>query len=399
MTHHRPRHRSANQGTILYGTTVGSSALNFLRGQLSHFQSLGWDVHIASNPDAEFKRAVLREGVTGHGLPMSREISVLADVRSLVGWLKLLHQVRPETVNIGTPKAGLLGLFAAWSFRTPIRIYTVRGLRYQTEHGIKRRLLLNMERAAMYFATHAVAVSSSVRAEMIQDGIAIRPITVIGLGSSNGVDTSPHPSPHMREDIGLNPSSFVIGFVGRLTAAKGIDVLAEALQLASGHIPNLTLLAIGATEDTEAQRQLEESGITVSITGWVDDPLAYYNAIDVLALPTLREGFPNVVLEAAIAHTPSITTQATGAVDSVIPDETGIIVPIGDPKALANALVKLSQDPVLRTDLGNNAYQWVTEHFQRKRVWAGLAALYENRAHSDNDTHFPPGNRHVQYAK
>lgn len=381
----------ATNGRLLYGTTVGSSTLNFLNGQLAYFKELGWDVHAVSSPDSDFRRAISREGVVAHEIPMEREICPWRDAIALWRWIRLLRRLRPEIMNVGTPKAALLGLIAGWIVRVPMRIYTVRGLRYQSETGAKRRLLMVMERLTLRCATHAVAVSNSVREQMAEDGLHIRPIALIGDGSSNGVDRRvSDQSSRSRRELGIDSSAFIVGFVGRLHPAKGAAVLTEALNLLSDEIPELHLLVIGASESDEANDALVTTRVPVRRTGWVEDPLTYYPLMDVLCLPTFREGFPNVVLEAGAARVPAVSTTATGAVDSILHGHTGLLVEPGDVSALASALHRLHAEPTLRYAMGENARLWVEQRFPRERIWRGLASFYSGDNAEDLVVADPP---------
>ena len=386
-----PRHERGRAGNrIVYGTTVGSSTLNFLHGQLSFMSRQGWDVHSVCSPDAEFARALHREGVTGHQIPMERDISPLQDALALIRWIKLLRQLRPDVVNIGTPKASLLGLLAARILRVPQRIYTVRGLRYQSESGNRRRLLIAMEWLTLSCATQAIAVSASVRDEMARDGLHIRPLILIGDGSSNGVETRPRRRRITRSELGLSETAYVIGFVGRLRPDKGAFTLTTAVKRIVDDAPNVQFLVIGDAENEDAEKELQSLSGHVRQTGWVDDPLSYYPLLDVLCLPTLREGFPNVVLEAAIAGVPTVTTTATGARDSVVHGKTGLIVPPSNPEKLADALLQLLHDNDLRRELGSQAEEWTLKRFPRHRIWEGLESIYSESNSSDVDVWQPP---------
>lgn len=379
--------------TILYATTVGSSTANFLNGQLAHFQEEGWNVHIVCSPDRDFERALAREGVTGHRLPMVREISIMKDIVALVRWIFLIGRVRPEVINVGTPKAALLGSLAAKLWRVPLRIYTVRGLRFETESGRRKQLLKYMEWVTLWNSSLAVAVSASVREVMLDNGLDLRPVAVIGLGSSNGVtlDSLAGPLPD-RFEVGLRRDAFVIGFVGRLHPAKGADTLVSALSGVESMERPIEILLIGESESENSTRDIENLSLPVRSTGWVDDARPYYPLMDVLCLPTRREGFPNVVLEAAVAGVPTITTTATGAIDSVVDRETGLLVPPGDPKALRSALCAVYDDPEFRKQMGIRARDRARSEFPKERIWQGLAALYLGMQTEDTSI-VAPGSR------
>jgi len=237
-------------------------------------------------------------------------------------------------VDASTPKAGLLSGVAAWLARVPCRVYTLRGLRLETATGLKRALLWVTEWISCKCAHRVVCVSPSLRAraiglKLVGDSKAI----VLGEGSG-GVDIrrfSPAgresaETQSLREKLGIAANALVIGFVGRLVRDKGIRELIEAFQGLNRKQPGLQLLLVGDFEqgdpvEPEIRRFIESSPAMIR-PGFVSDTAPYYGLMDVLALPTYREGFPGVPLEAQASGVPVVTTTATGAVDSVVDGET-----------------------------------------------------------------------------
>jgi glycosyltransferase involved in cell wall biosynthesis len=110
----------------------------------------------------------------------------------------------------------------------------------------------------------------------------------------------------------------------------------------------------------------------------VADPAPYYRAMDLMVLPTWREGFPNVVLEAAATGIPVITTIATGSRDSVVPEVTGLLIPPGYPEAISEAVLKLLRNPERRRRMGQAARAWVVEHYANRRVLGLITAFYKS---------------------
>src|SRR5690349_19163491 len=167
-------------------------ALGFLQGQLQFFQNRGFDVAVlCPGRRLDEWEVACPEGVQIIEVPMEREIAPRKDLASLWRLWRIMRAKRPTITNVGTPKAGLLGGFAAWLNRVPCRIYTLHGLRYETANGLQRRILVCAERLACYFAHRVVCVSESVRRNAIADGITTeKQAVVFGAGSCNGVDAS-----------------------------------------------------------------------------------------------------------------------------------------------------------------------------------------------------------------
>lgn len=339
----------------------------------------GWDVHIVSAPGPELSRLASQAHVTVHPLRMKRDPSPLSDAGSLVQWIRLLRSVRPHVVSVGTPKASLLGAIASWITRVPRRVYLQRGLRLETATGPLRGVLAATEWLTIRASHSVVAVSPSLRSTLVR--LRLGPaskMVVLGSGSSNGVDvgffTNERNIGSAREiadELGLDPHSPVVGFVGRLAADKGLSELAEARTLLKERGIDHQLLVVGGSDAVAGASHPTTAGAFGSktfFTGAVANTAPYYQLMDVLCLPTYREGFPNVVLEAAAAAVPTVTTIATGAVDSVKPGVTGLLVPVRSAAGLASALAELLQSPELRRSMGSAAHEWVDAEFRRDRV-------------------------------
>jgi len=301
----------------------------------------------------------------------------------MIAWVRLLRRVRPDVLNVSTPKAGLIGALAGWFLRVPKRVYVVRGLRLESERGMRRKLLYLMERLTIACSTDVIAVSHSLRDELLAFGLTgLKQPAVLGHGSSNGVDALGIQSrldlldrSTVRRDLGVpDESTFVVAFIGRIRRDKGVPELVDALALA--RCRNAFLVTVGDTEEPELTTKLKSLGDRWIPIEWLDDVAPVLLACDVLCLPTHREGFPNVVLEAAAAGRPVVTTTATGARDSVIDGTTGFLVPVKDSQALSQALKKLESDPALRMKLGGEARRRAREDYQPETIWRALDATY-----------------------
>jgi glycosyltransferase involved in cell wall biosynthesis len=327
-----------------------------------------------------------QEGVERVAIRIRRNIAPAHDLISLIRLCRLLHRLRPVLTEFSTPKAGLLGNLAAMMCRVPTRIYLLRGLRLETEVGFKRILLQFIERVSAACAHRVICNSESLLEQALALGVAKAPkLDLLGRGSSNGVDVdrfAPGPS-IIRRRLGFAYGTPVIGFVGRLTRDKGVPELLEAFEEVLRSLPNARLLLVGwydqsADALSPVLRQFIDSHPRISRTGFVPDTAPYYKAMDVLVLPTWREGFPNVVLEAAASGIPVITTFATGARDAVIPEVTGLLIPPGYPEAICEATLKILQDTPLRRRMGVAARERVLDQFVDDRVLGLSVALYQS---------------------
>ena len=368
---------------IVIGITHPQTCLN-LTGRLRALREAGFRVTLISSPGDQLEDTAVREGVAAIGLPMQREIAPLADLVSLIRLWWLLLWLRPDIAEFSTPKAGLLGSVAARFAGVPARVYMLRGLKLETSRGVKRRILLAAERVAAHCVQTVLCNSESMRTQALALGIApAAKMRVLGDGSSNGVDLerfSPGAA-SMRKWLEIPADAPVIGFVGRLTRDKGVPEMIEAFETILQRQPAARLLLLGwfdRAEDALAEevRRCIASHPQILCTGFVSDTAPYYRAMDVMVLPTWREGFPNVVLEAAASGIPVVTTVCTGSCDSVLPEVTGLLIPPGYPQAISEAVLKLLADKERRLRMGEAARAWVRTHFSDQRVLTLATTFY-----------------------
>jgi glycosyltransferase involved in cell wall biosynthesis len=370
---------------LVIGVTHSQTCL-LLRKRLRTLREAGFRVTLICSPGPLADQLAQREGIDFIPISMRRGIAPLHDLIALLRLTLLLFRLHPDVTEFSTPKAGLLGSIAAWIAAVPARVYMLRGLRLEASRGGEERLLLRLEKLAAAASHTVLCNSESLRAQALALGIAPAwKLEVLGRGSSNGVDTerfSPGPA-SLRAELGLPASAPVVGFVGRLTYAKGVPDLLCAFDLLLQSEPQAHLLLVGwfdAAEDalSHAWRQRILKHPRIHVTGMVEDAAPYYRAMDLLVLPTWREGFPNAALEAASTALPIITTQATGACDSVEDGVTGILLPPGYPAALCDSILELLHDPRRRQQMGVAARQRILQHYSEATVFANTVAFYHS---------------------
>ena len=367
---------------ILLGVTADVS-IGLMDGLPQYMAGQGWDVHVVSGGGP--RSDALRDSayVTVHEISMRRDPAPVDDMRSLVRWIRLLRSVRPDLVSVGTPKAGLLGSVAGWLTRTPARVYLLRGLRYETTKGPKRLMLKMLERISVGASHSVVAVSDSLRQVAVADSLGAQAkFTVLGPGSSNGVDVQRFtvtPQERTAAQVAHSDISPVIGFIGRIHPDKGLDLLAQAAEILAERGVVGQLLVVGDSDDPAGETlksRLRRSSWPVTLTGPLKDVSSALERMDLLCLPTLREGFPNVVLEAAAAGIPTVATAATGVPDAIDDGVTGLVSPNRDPETLANLLASLAESPAARTEMGEAARERVERLFTRPEIWSRTESYY-----------------------
>jgi glycosyltransferase involved in cell wall biosynthesis len=375
---------------LFHVATVPLSLWYLLVGQIGFMKSRGLEVHALAAPGELLDALADREGIPVHAVDMQRQVTPFRDLVSLVQIWRTFRRIRPHIVHAQTPKGGLLGSLGAWLAMVPVRIYHIRGLPYMTATGWKRRLLRLTERVACACAHQVLCVSHTLRQIAISEGFCpAGKISTLLKGSSNGVDASGKYNParvpaeerdRTRARYGIPADAQVVGFVGRIVRDKGLTELVEAWQALREEWPRLHLLIVGPFESEDPVPPEVEKALRhdprIHLVGadWNTPPL--YRAMDLVALPTYREGCPNVLLEASAMELPVVATRIPGCVDVVEDGETGLLVPAHDAPALSEALRRYLNDPSLGRRHGRAGRERVLRDFATEQVWEALYEQY-----------------------
>ncbi|WP_256974712.1 glycosyltransferase family 4 protein [Salinicoccus roseus] len=369
---------------LVQGVTSSLSLL-FIKEQVEYIRGNGFEVKVVCNDEAVNANARMP---VDH-IPFDREINLRNDPINLYRLYMYLRRESPDIINFGTPKAGLLGMIAGYLSGVETRIYIQRGLRLETVSGMKKMILYMTEKIACTLSTHVMVISDSLEREVIRRRL-VRPrkIVRIGRGSSSGINLERF-SPEvverekvesLAERLGIQPSDFIIGYVGRIAGDKGSNELIEAFATLSDAYPNIKLLIIGDFEAGDPIEDVHRKTITnhdrIIREPYTDKPEHYYMLMDLFVLPTYREGFSNVSIEAQAMGVPVITFDATGARDTIDPGTTGLIVPSNDARGIEASLELLMNDDEKRREMSKNAPKFIRTHFDRKHMHEQLLAFY-----------------------
>jgi glycosyltransferase involved in cell wall biosynthesis len=329
-------------------------------------------------------------GVSYRAIDIPRSIAPWRDLVALVRLLFFFRQRQIQIVHSTTPKAGLLTAVAAWLAGVPIRLHTFTGQPWVTMHGLKRSLARGSDKLIGVLNTRCYTDSPSQRLFLIAEGIvSAQKLDVIGAGSLAGVDTKRFCRDHftqlecdtLKDVLGIPHHAPVLLFVGRITADKGVRELLLAFQQLNATSRDAHLVFVGHF-DTESgmsnsvTRQDVENIKNVHVVDYTNKPEAYFAIADILCLPSYREGFGTVVIEAAAMGVPTVGTEIYGLSDAVVQGETGILVPPRNVEELAAALQKLLSDTPLRANMGAAAQRRAREQFDAQRFNQLVAAEY-----------------------
>jgi glycosyltransferase involved in cell wall biosynthesis len=365
---------------ILLCVTSSVSA-GFFDGQLRYLKQQGWTIAFAASADVPGQLARFGdvEGVLVHAFPLGRDIQPWRDARAFVRAVKFFLRERPTISNVGTPKAGLVMGLAAAVTGVPVRIYSLYGLRLETTTGLRRRVLEIAEMLAMAAAHRVVCISPSLRDQVVALGLA-NPDKVIvnGAGSVNGVSV-PSATEVKRPQSASSP---VIGFVGRLVPDKGVEDLVVAFEQVTRVVPDARLLLVTSLDETDPLSATTMAAIDadprITLTGYVSDVSPYYEQMDVLALPSFREGLPTVLLEGAAHGLPTVASRATGSRDGFLAGRTGWAVSAGNPGEIADSLLACLSNPDEADARGKAGRAWVSANFARETVWENWNHIYRD---------------------
>lgn len=368
-------------------TTVDGSLADLLKGQLRYLSS-EFEVVGVADDSGRLVQVAEREGVRTVAVPMRREISLSSDVGSLILLIRLFRKEKPYIVHANTPKASLLSMVAAWLVGVPHRIYTVTGLRFETAHGLFRWVLKTMERITCACATKVIPEGDGVAATLRRERITRKPLRKILNGNINGVDLGffdrlPDVEMRAREIVDGASDIFSFVFVGRLVRDKGIDELVQAFVEVHAAYPRTRLLLVGTFEErldpvSPRTRRWIEGHPAIRAVGYQRDVRPYMAASDVLVLPSYREGFPNVVLQAGAMGLPCIVTDIKGCNEAIVDGVNGRIVPKQDADALFDAMKELVENRESLAKMAGVAREMIASRYAQPDVWKATLEMYKN---------------------
>ena len=377
---------------IIRITTVPLSLSGLLKGQL-RFMSNYYDILGVSSrgDDKHLDKLIELEGIPTVAVEMTRKITPIKDLVAVYQLYKVFKKEQPFIVHSHTPKAGTLGMLAAFLARVPHRLHTIAGLPLVEATGLKRTLLNTVESMTYACATKIYPNSYGLKDIILKEGFTTEAkLKVIAKGSSNGIDTSFfNPEDYkdgaknasLRASLNIDPDDFVFVFVGRLVTDKGINELVSAFETLHKTQKNIKLLLVGTYESELDPLRPEtlnyiNNNNTVINTGWVDDVRPYLAVSNALTFPSYREGFPNVVMQAGAMELPCIVTDINGCNEIVKHNETGIIVPIKDAQALFKAMTSVLEHESESKKMGQLCRIHIVNNFERQVVWNALLSEY-----------------------
>ncbi len=380
--------RHPGKPRVAHVTTVDLSLRYLLLNQLQRIRDEGYDVSSISAPGPDVA-AVEAGGIPHFAVPMTRRFTPLADLRALWELVRVMRRERFDVVHTHTPKAGLLGQLAARLSGVPVVVNTLHGFYFHD--GMKpapRRFYVWMERIAARCSDVILSQNREDMATAVAERIA-SPDLIKWLG--NGIDVrrfdrrrlTEGALAELRAEIGIEPDALVVGFVGRLVEEKGILELLEAAKKVSAEIPNVCFLIVGPYDDEKPDALRPDVAARYGVQnqtrflGMRHDMPELYALMDVLVLPSHREGFPRAPMEASAMGVPTVVTDIRGCREAVEHGVNGLRFPVRDSGALADAILELLRDEERRAAMGAAGRRMAEEQFDEQRVFDRVLREYE----------------------
>lgn len=363
-------------------TTVPMSLATLVKGQAKYLSSY-FDVKLVTSFSEKNQEISKDEGVELKSIDMTRQITIIKDLKALIELYKYFKNQKPDIVYTFTPKAGLLGMMASFLSRVPVRIHNIVGMPLIEATGKKFILLKFIERLTYFFSTNLFCNSFGLK-KFINENLTKKDVKVIAQGSINGVDTEFFKNTKtldekelIRDKFKIDKKDFVITFVGRIVKDKGINELIEAFINLSKKYNNLKLLLVGDYEEhlnpiKNENKILIDSLDSIITVGFQNDIRDFLSITDLFVLPSYREGLPNSLIEAGSFGIPLLATNINGCNEIIDDCITGILVEKKSAKKLEEAIDKLLEDKELYNSIKLKVRDRIIEKYEQKYFWNEL---------------------------
>lgn len=371
-------------------TTVPISLKTLLKGQHHFMSENGFEVIGVSSAGVELKDVAKNEHIRTISVEMSRKISPIKDLQALLRFYRVCKIEKPDIVHSHTPKAGIVGMLGSKLAGVPIRLHTVAGLPLMEAKGIKRHILNWVEKLTYACATQVYPNSKGLYDFIIKEKFTIpEKLKVLGKGSSNGIDTeffnpnslNTEDKEGLRRSLNIAHDDFVYIFVGRLVGDKGINELVEAFQQLNQ--PNSKLLLVGPQEkeldplEPDTLQFIDENKDIISV-GFQHDVRPFFGISDCLVFPSYREGFPNVVMQAAAMQLNAIVSDINGCNEIITHGDNGWIIPVKNSKSLQEIMQWCFNNQEESRKMGLKSRKIMQTYYERSFVWKELLAEYQS---------------------
>lgn len=361
-------------------STISSTISAFLMDQLLYLSNNGYDVTVMCNYDKLFAQNCPRT-IKYIPFKMDRKTSLLREIKCVFYMLSIFYKNDYDIVQYCTPKAAFIASFASWCVGVPVRLYCQWGIRYVTMSGWKRRVLKTCEMLTCKLSTNISPDSfGNLEFSCAENLYSKQKGCVVHNGSANGVNLSRFDvakrstwNEEVRRSLKISKDAFIYGWVGRVTKDKGVSELISAFVKIAKHNSDVNLLMLGAIDEkhgiTPEIIELMNNHPNIYYLGKQNCIERFYATMDVFVLPSYREGFGAVILEAQAMGVPVITTDIPGPREAIIENETGVLIKAKEVNELYLAMLDMKDNKRRREDMGRAGILFVKRNFEQNELW------------------------------
>ncbi|NJB35362.1 glycosyltransferase family 4 protein [Croceivirga sp. JEA036] len=372
---------------IIRTAALAGSISVLLKGQL-RFLNKSFNILTVSSDGPQIEEIRKYEGVRCEVVEIERRIAPLKDLKSLIQLYNKFKTEKPCIVHSITPKAGLLSMMAAYLARVPHRAHTFTGLVFPYKTGFSKFLLLNLDRLICKLATDIFPEGEGVKSDLIKNKVTNKTLEIIANGNINGIDgTFFNPqlfkskNDELRKTLNIPKNNLIFLFVGRLVKDKGVEELVAAFKNIQSKNSNTTLLLVGPYEhnlDPIAQPTIKEikNNMNIIEVGWQNDVRPYLSICNIFCLPSYREGFPNVLLQAGAMGKFSIASNISGANEIIVPDFNGRLIEPKNVESLIHEMNRCLQKQSDFNKINLDIRNYILDTYNQERVWSSLKNKY-----------------------
>lgn len=375
------QNRGPNLKLVVHICTIGIVPRLFLIDHFRRQRAAGFDVVLMCCDDEDSRYAAQAGGARLIPVAVKQGVAPWSDLIAILRLRRALGTLRPGIVDMHCTKAGFVGAIASWLARVPIRIYHNHGMVLLSATGLTRFVFRVVESTACRLSTRVIYVAGSNMQDAIAAGVCRREkATVLGPGTIAGVDivkfdprSNAARGMELRRSAAIPDSAWICGFVGRIVPHKGIETILEAWRLLPPEIlANAYLCIFGGLGEPRMYALVEEAAaaqnLHVKYLGFSNELPAWYSTMSMLVQPSWHEGWGYNVLESACSGVPAVGTRISATIDAIVDGKTGLLVPVKDPKAMAQAIIRLLSDSELRLTLGAAARDRAVREFSQESI-------------------------------
>jgi UDP-N-acetylmuramyl pentapeptide phosphotransferase/UDP-N-acetylglucosamine-1-phosphate transferase/glycosyltransferase involved in cell wall biosynthesis len=368
--------------------SVLDSQVLLLLNQLRILKEKGYEVHVICHL-TKLTTLFEKEGLHLHPIPLYRRNRPLADLRLFFQLYSILRREKFDIVHTHTPKMELIGQMAAKVSGVPVGVYTSHGFYFRKKmSAVTRRLVIFIAKIAGHFSDHTFIQSQSDLELALKERIYNRErVSFLGNGVNlqefNRANFSLEDIANKKRSLGIPMEQLVVGMVGRYVNEKGYREFIEAASILSSRHSNLFFLTVGMKVPGERdpfdptlfnQPSLKDQLLMLD---WRMDMPELYSIMDIVALPSYREGFPRCLVEACSMSLPIVATNIPGCSETVMDGINGILIPVRQTAPLVDALETLIHDGNLRMEMGTAGRRLAEQHFDEQIVVTRITKKYQ----------------------